>query len=142
MQQIKFKKLHENATTPCRANETDAGADLVAISVTETANYIQYHTGISVEIPEGFVGLLFPRSSVSNKPLMLANSVGVIDAGYRGEICARFKRVGVSDTEIYAPGEKVAQLVIVPVLLTEFVESIEDLTETDRGTGGFGSTGN
>jgi dUTP pyrophosphatase len=90
---VKIKKLHKDAEIPSYAMHGDAGLDLVAVSVTidPTGTYIEYGTGLAVEIPEGYVGLLFPRSSLSKTKLILANHVGVIDSGYRGEIKFRFK---------------------------------------------------
>jgi len=152
--EIKFKKLVPEAVIPQRANPTDAGLDLVATSqktemckdedgaeYTREVSYKEYGTGLAVEIPEGFVGLLFPRSSVTNKQMMLKNSVGVIDSGYRGEIRARFMCGDEKDKHYhYSVGDKVAQLLIVPIALPNPVE-VEELSDTSRGEGGFGSTG-
>jgi len=139
---VRIKKLHENAVIPSYAKPGDAGMDLTAVSITvideKTHGYIEYKTGLSFEIPEGFVGLLFPRSSISNKGLILSNSVGVIDSGYRGEVSMRFKYI--KDTETYNIGERIGQLVIVPVPEIQF-EEVTELSETERGTGGYGSTG-
>lgn len=100
-----------------------------------------YGTGLAVEIPEGYVGLLFPRSSISKKGLTLANSVGVIDSGYRGEIM--FKFAITSDrprkNSVYEVGDRIGQLIIMPYPKIEFVTG--ELTESERGVGGFGSTG-
>ena len=137
--QIKFKKVRENAVAPKIANPGDAGADLTACVVHHgDKSVITYYTGIAVEIPEGHVGLLFPRSSVYKKQLILSNSVGVIDSGYRGEIA--FKYWGDPEGDIYSVGERVGQLVIVPIPQVEWEES-EQLVESVRGEGGFGSTG-
>jgi dUTP pyrophosphatase len=158
--QIKFKKLTPEAVIPQRANPTDAGLDLVATSMEVKkrdewhtdgspraeenceASYIEYGTGLAVEIPEGYVGMLFPRSSITKKEKMLKNSVGVIDSGYRGEIKARFMVLdhGV-EAYNYSVGDKIAQLLIVPIALPEPVEA-DELSDTSRGEGGFGSTGN
>ena len=90
---VKFKKLVKTAVVPAYAKVGDAGLDMVATkhSINPDHNFIQYHTGIAVEIPEGHVGLLFPRSSISKTDLRLANGVGVIDSGYRGEVVFRYK---------------------------------------------------
>ena len=100
-------------------------------------NYV-YLTGIALEIPSGYVGLLFPRSSVSRTCLSLANSVGVVDSGYRGEIMLKF---GCSSTlSCYKVGDRIGQLIIMPYPQVQF-EQVEELSDSDRGEGGFGSTG-
>jgi dUTP pyrophosphatase len=148
---VRFKKLHPDAVTPAYAKHGDAGLDLTAISIKRTKNYIEYGTGIAIEIPENHVGLQFPRSSVTTTGLILKNSVGVIDSGYRGELKVRFTkslRAAIED-ELeetqkqyeYNVGERIAQLVIVPIPHIELMES-EELSETVRGEGGYGSTGN
>lgn len=141
---LKFKKLHPDAVTPSKAHPTDAGFDLVAISerYDREHDFFEYDTGISVEIPPGYVGLLAPRSSVSKTGLHMANSVGTIDAPYRGPIKARFYKNVVSGlrSNAYSVGDKIAQLIIVPIP-TVTLEEVKDLSETDRGTGGFGSSG-
>lgn len=136
---VKFKKLTEDAVSPKRAKPGDAGADLTATSMNHYTDYTEYGTSLSVEIPEGHVGLVFPRSSNSNKDQLLANSVGVIDAGYRGEIKARFKRTKEGARQ-HQPGDRFAQLVIVPIVEAEY-EEVEELSETERGEGSFGSSG-
>ena len=140
--QLKFKKLSENAVLPVKAHATDAGLDLKATSITTQLNesgqvMLVYHTGLAVEIPEGYVGLLFPRSSVYKKSLAQTNSVGVIDAGYRGEIMAVFKSTTDVVPAVYKVGDRFAQLVIVPNPEIEVVEA-EELSESDRGETGFG----
>lgn len=142
--QLKFKKLSENAVLPVKAHATDAGLDLTATSITTQINecgqlMLVYHTGLAVEIPEGYVGLLFPRSSIYKKSLAQTNSVGVIDAGYRGEIMAVFKTTTDVVPAVYKAGDRFAQLVIVPIPELEVVEA-EELSESDRGTDGYGST--
>lgn len=171
--QVKFKKLNKDAVIPTKAHPTDAGYDLVAtsVSVDEMGNVV-YGTGLSLEIPNGYVGLAFSRSSVSKKDLILSNCVGVIDAGYRGEIMFKFRPMNfgfkqnikmpcsfwkrlfhpydlTSDIvpywseghgHFYKPGDRIAQLIIIPRPRIEFVEC-EELSDSDRGTGGFGSTG-
>ena len=138
---VRFKKLNEKAVVPSYAKPGDAGLDLTATSKELTNNpqygYLEYGTGLAVEIPEGHVGLLFPRSSISNTGLILSNSVGVIDSGYRGEIKFRFKHIpGTAD---YNVGDRVGQLVILPYPSIETEEATE-LSSTERGDGGFGSS--
>lgn len=139
---IKIKKLTANAVTPSYANPGDAGMDLTATSIsivdTKDYGYIEYGTGIAVDIPEGFVGLLYPRSSISKTGMWLANAVGLIDSGYKGEIKARFK--AIPNTKIYDVGERIAQLVLMPVMQVT-IEETDILSESERGEGGFGSTG-
>jgi dUTP pyrophosphatase len=139
---VKFKKLIPQAKVPERANPTDAGFDLSATSITYPSGssgvFIEACTGISLEIPKGYVGLVFPRSSISNTKHFLRNSVGVIDSGYRGEIKLRFS---VDDTNTcYQMGDKIGQIVFIKLPQIEMIES-QDLSDSDRGTGGFGSTG-
>ncbi len=148
---VKFKKLAKDAVIPRYAHSTDAGMDLAAtrLSFDEQGNVV-YHTDLAVEIPDGHVGLIFPRSSVCKKELYLTNSVGVIDSAYRGEITAKFKPSSVFDDggyshtklipRIYKPGERFAQLIILPYPHIEPQEALQ-LSTTDRGTGGYGSTG-
>jgi dUTP pyrophosphatase len=136
---VNIKRLHENATIPFYAKESDAGMDLVITDIKgETEWDISYGFGISMEIPEGFMGLVFPRSSIRKTDLILSNSVGVIDAGYRGEIQATFKKTGGA---VYKIGERGAQLIIIPHPIIEWNE-VNELNNTERGEGGFGSTGN
>jgi dUTP pyrophosphatase len=137
---VRFKKLSEKAATPSYAKPGDAGLDLVAISKTDCDSYIEYGTGIAVELPEGYVGLVFPRSSISSKSLALSNSVGVVDSGYRGEIKFRFKATPTFHQHHYEVGDKIGQLVIMPYPQIE-LEEVLVLNETVRGTGGFGSSG-
>lgn len=137
---VRFKKLHEDAVTPSYAKAGDAGLDLTAIRMTPTkagVPFIEYGTGIAVEIPEGYVGLVFPRSSISKlEDFLLKNSVGIIDSGYRGEIMMRFSK----SHEHYNIGDKIGQLIILPYPMIQ-LEEVEELSSTDRGLGGFGSTG-
>ena len=137
--EVKIKKLHPDAVIPTYAKLGDAGMDLYAVDMNwdKHGNFV-YHTGLSMEIPEGYVGLLFPRSSISKTPHRLRNSVGVIDSGYRGEIILKFG--GNSHPTTYDVGDRVAQIIIMPFPEVRFVESLE-LSETERGDGGFGSTG-
>jgi len=141
MLQVKFKKLHPSAITPCYAKQGDAGMDLTATEIiNEEVFQVVYGTGISVEIPEGFVGLVFPRSSIRKYDIALTNSVGVIDSGYRGEIQVTFhKKRGVASNK-YEIGDRVCQLMIIPFPPVKFIE-VDDLSDSERGTGGHGSTG-
>ncbi len=139
--QVKIKKLHPDAVIPKYAKESDAGLDLVATSIKENTTFqITYGLGIALEIPEGFVGLVFPRSSIRNTELMLSNSVGVIDAGYRGELQATFNKSNGLDSISYKVGDRVCQIIIIPYPPIEF-EEVNELSNTERGEGGFGSTG-
>jgi len=138
---VKIKKLHPNAVIPQYSKPGDAGMDLVAVDIhilsTDDTDIAQIDSGIAVEIPEGYVGLIFPRSSVYKNNALLSNSVGVIDSGYRGSIKANF----LTDAEVfgYQVGDKFAQLIILPYPQIEFEEG--ELSSSDRGEGGFGSTG-
>ena len=134
--------LHENAKLPSRGSEYAAGLDLYAAESTWLPGpVLEYNTGVAVAIPSGYVGLLIPRSSVSNTSLRMANSVGVIDSDYRGAIKVRYDYVYMEGSEPnYDVGEKVAQLVIVPFLTMNPVQ-VNALEMTDRGANGFGSTG-
>lgn len=139
--QVKIKKLNESAVIPKYAKSGDAGLDLTATWKQENSLYVEYGTGLAIEIPEGYVGLLFPRSSISKYHLSLANAVGVVDENFRGEICLRFKKtIDNSYENIYNVGDKVAQLIIMPYPQIELVE-VDDLSTTERGSGGFGSSG-
>lgn len=150
---IKFKKLNNEAIIPSFAKEGDAGMDLLATTVKRSSNFYEYGTGLAMEIPKGYVGLLFPRSSISNTDHYLRNSVGVIDSGYRGEIKIRMSTPDTHfyqqvynlpqdklDRKEYNIGDKIAQLVIIKLPWVE-IEEVENLSDTDRGEGGFGSSG-
>lgn len=166
---VNIKRLSENAVIPQYAKPGDAGMDVIATSVNITDDYIEYGTGLAFEVPKGYCMLIFPRSSNSKKDLLLANSVGLLDSGYRGELKLRFKRCyrienkpsEATDNEFtttsilwgenvenyrvnacnwYSVGDKVGQIMIIPYPQIEFNE-VEELSETDRGSGGFGSTG-
>ena len=134
---VKIKRLNDKAILPTKAHATDAGYDLYATSCYYEDGMLHYGIGIAVEIPEGYVGLVFPRSSIANTHLTLSNSVGVIDSGYRGEVMAKFRKGG---TRGYHVGERIAQLIILPYPEVVFEEA-EELSESDRGTGGYGSSG-
>ena len=164
--EVKIKKLHKDAVIPRYAKEGDAGLDLTAVSV-EYDKYgnIVYGTGLAFEIPEGYVGLLFPRSSNAKTNMYLTNSVGVLDSGYRGEVMFKYKtvhnvasiiqflwqkyirrmeplnvRVNTLTYNVHKIGDRIGQLIIIPYPKIEFVES-DELSETERGTGGYGSSG-
>lgn len=140
MERIKFKKLSDNAVLPTRAHSTDAGLDLYATSVRYTDNFIEYGLGLAMEIDPGYVGLICPRSSITNYDLMLRNSLGCIDSFFRGEVKARFFCTKPDHFKQYNIGDKIAQLLIVPVKLA-VPEWADALSDTERGTGGWGSTG-
>lgn len=153
---VRVKRLTDNAKLPFRKHKTDAGFDLYAtsIEIDEHGN-VSYGTGIAMEIPEGYTGFIFPRSSISKKTLSLSNSVGVIDSDYRGEISFKFKPTlkchngehtkGVSSLSIYPDiyeiGDRIGQIIIMPIPKIVLKET-NCLGETERGSGGFGSTGN
>lgn len=134
---LKFKKLTNKAVIPVFAKDGDAGMDLTATSKQLRSDYIEYGTDLACEITEGNVGLLFPRSSISNTGHRLLNSVGVIDSGYRGEIKVR---MSWTERNPYDVGDKVAQMVIIE-LPKVLIEEVDELEDSQRGGGGFGSTG-
>lgn len=139
-----FKKLDQRAVAPTYGSDLAAGADLRAIldePVTIRPNEsVLIHTGVAAAIPEGFVGLVYARSGIACKRgLAPSNKVGVIDADYRGEIMVSLHNHGTTEQTI-EPGERIAQMVITPFLRCEY-EEVSDLDNTDRGEGGFGSTG-
>lgn len=137
---VKIRKVHPDAVIPFRAHVTDAGMDVTAISMEMTEDYIEYDTGLQFQLPEGYAMLIFPRSSNSKKDLLLCNSVGILDAGYTGNLKLRFKLTMEGYTEkIYNPGDKVGQIMIIPYPEINFIET-EVFNETERGDGGFGST--
>lgn len=150
---VRFKKLREDVVIPKYSKDGDAGCDLVATHIeSDTPEKITYGTGLAVEIPYGYVGLIFPRSSVRDTNLSLSNCVGVIDSGYRGEIKATFYKLAgfegyydetITDlqTTAYTPGSRIMQIIIVPFPHIEWVES-ETLSDSQRGENGFGHTGN
>lgn len=160
MKQIRFKKLdysikdkdgvetikQSNGVLPKRKHITDAGYDLMPTRLTQELDdagkvILVYHTDIAVEIPEGYVGLLFMRSSVATKSLVLTNAVGVIDSGYRGELMCKFKITTDALPRVYQMDEAMAQLLILPYLEFEPV-LVDELEVSDRGTDGYGSTDN
>lgn len=151
--ELKFKKLNDSAVLPSRSHEADAGLDVTATdNGTVVSGYLEYSTGLAVQIPPGHVGLLFPRSSVTNTDLMLKNSVGVIDSGYTGEMKFRFHEAPPLDglatryaylqkgnIRKYKKGDKIGQLVVVPLTKVE-PSWVTDLPPTPRSTFGFGSS--
>lgn len=139
---VKIKKLHPDAVVSKYSKRGDAGLDLTVTEIAEYNEYFETKFGIAIEIPEGYVGLMFPRSSITTTNLILKNSVGVIDSGFRGQLLARFKRVEFEDgtgNTVYKIGDRAAQLIIMPIPYID-LEEVEELSETDRGEGGFGST--
>lgn len=135
---IKFKKMNPNAVMPKQGTSGAAGFDLTAVRIEETDQFVKYYTGIAVQIPAGYFGMLAPRSSVVNTGLLMGNSVGIIDNDYVGELSAVFYLR--SGCKVYNVGDRIGQLVIVPIPAVEFVEA-EELSETERGSDGYGSTG-
>lgn len=146
MVKVNFKKLDKNAHAPTYGSEFAAGADLYALTNGETVRFSpgetkMIHTGLAVEIPVGYAGLIYARSGIATKRgLAPANKVGVIDSDYRGEVMVSLHNHSDKEQEI-ADGERIAQLVIAPFLAAKFCET-EELSDTARGEGGFGSTGN
>ena len=146
--EVKIKKLVEEAVIPSYAKPGDAGLDLTAVSYDykEDIDCHVYGTGIAVEIPEGYVGLVYPRSSNRKTDAYMTNHVGVIDSGYRGEIMVSFKLRDYKEGQIqqlfkpYEIGDKIAQLIIVPYPKIEF-KVVDELSTTERGANGHGSTG-
>ena len=148
--EVRIKKLHPDAVIPKYAKTGDAGMDLVAVTKSyDCDGNIVYGTGLAFEIPEGYVGLVFPRSSLSRLDIALSNCVGVIDSGYRGEVTVKFKpamlfnreqRPIILNNRSYEVGERVAQIIIIPYPQITFIEA-DELSETERGTGGYGSSG-
>lgn len=138
---VKVKKLNSNAVVPSYSKVGDAGMDLTITNIKENTTFsITYGFGIAMEIPKGYVGLVFPRSSVRNQDLILSNCVGVIDSGYRGELQATFKKTQGLDSISYNVGERGAQIMILPYPQI-FMTEVPELSDSERGTGGFGSTG-
>lgn len=153
---VNFKKLNPLASIPSRSKEGDAGYDMTAVDIELNNNILTVHTGIAIEIPRGYAGFLFPRSSICKTDLSLTNSVGVIDSNYRGEIMCKFR---INDNvfeqnndnlyiinsrnkpRLYSVGDRCCQLIILPVPDITFEEQSE-LSSSERGSGGFGSTGN
>lgn len=162
---VKIKKLAENAVIPAYSKDGDAGMDLTATTMHDDSfGNVVYGTGLSFEIPKGFVGLLFPRSSNYKVDLILSNCVGVLDSGYRGEVSFKYRKdirmlsnfwylklkqkLGFKLDKIHcwnygnvhSIGDRIGQLIIMPYPTIEF-EEVTELSETERGTGGYGHTG-
>jgi len=171
---VKIKKLHKDAVIPSYSKDGDAALDLTATSKEyDSDGNVVFGVGLAFEIPKGYVGLLFPRSSNAKKDLLLSNSVGVLDSGYRGEVMFKFKKQinnekSVLNTIIavqnmaeikddfkqlgllneddienfteYQLGERIGQIIILPYPQIEF-EEVEELSDSERGKGGYGSTG-
>lgn len=139
---VRVKKLSENAKIPSYSKDGDAGLDLTVTKIiSETKKDITYGYDLAFEIPKGYVGLLFPRSSVKNKDLLLTNCVGVIDSGFRGEIQTTFKKTDDGECVIYSVGDRACQMIIIPYPKVNIIVS-DELNYSERGDGGFGSTGN
>lgn len=144
---MKIEMVCEKGCKPVRKHPADAGADLKAnapngrgrVWVIPPTGECMIPTGVRVSIPEGYVGLLAARSSLHKKGLILSNGIGVIDAGYTGEIKVPLKNLSAGNANVEC-GERIAQLIVLPCVLPEFVK-VSDLAETERGEGGFGSTG-
>ena len=138
---VKVKKLVPEAVIPSYSKVGDAGMDLTITKEIENTSFsVSYGFGIALEIPQGYVGLVFPRSSVRNQELVLSNCVGVIDSGYRGELQATFKKTNGLDSIKYKVGDRGAQIIILPYP-TIYMTEVPELSNTERGEGGFGSTG-
>jgi dUTP pyrophosphatase len=138
---VRIKKLHEAAIVPKYSKPGDAGLDLTATEIIKEEGFqITYGTGLAVEIPLGYVGLIFPRSSIRNYELALTNCVGVVDSGYRGEIQFTFNKIGGVPSKKYDVGDRIGQLIILPYPQIE-LEQVSELSSTERGDGGFGSSG-
>ena len=137
--EVKVKKTHENAIIPSYAKEGDAGLDLTVVSSEYLdSEHIKYNFGLAFEIPKGYVGLIFPRSSCYKQRQLMSNCVGVIDSSFRGEVSAVM--LGNNYQYKYKVGDRAAQLIIMPYPQIELIEA-DELTETERGQGGYGSTG-
>ena len=138
---VKIKRLISDAIIPSYAKEGDAGMDITATGITKnTFQHVIYSTGLAIEVPPGHVCLLFPRSSIRNYELTLTNSVGVLDSEYRGEITFTFLKTDGKHSKKYQIGDRIGQMLIIPYPHIEF-ELVNELSESERGEGGHGSTG-
>lgn len=142
---IKVKKLHPEAVMPKRACEGDAGYDLTAVSVdverlSPAIFLVTYHTGLAFEIPDGMFGDVRPRSSIYKTGMFMSNSCGVIDSGYRGEVLAKFYSATDDMSKLYKVGDRIAQIIFTGLPSTS-LEQTDELSDTARGKGGYGSTG-
>lgn len=135
---IKTKKLCKNAVMPQRMNVGDAGFDLVATSMRKDYEHgvVAFGTGLAFELPEGYAMFVYPRSSSYKHYALMANCVGVVDCGYRGEVHVMFRGLDCD----YEVGDRIAQAVIMPIPSVEYVEA-EELSDSERGANGIGSTG-
>ena len=144
--EIEFKLLHKDAVVPTKAHEWDAGFDLTATLELAPELYDGkvlnrvYETEVAVNIPKGYVGLLFPRSSISKKSLTLSNCVGVIDTGYQGSVKFKFRVINEQDWNSYKKGDRIGQLVILK-LPEVTLKQVTEFKPSDRGTSGWGSSG-
>jgi len=154
---IKIKRLHPDSKIPQYAKPGDAGMDLTAVSkTTDQYGNICYATGLAFEIPEGYFMMLVPRSSNASKDLILTNHCGIVDSGYRGEIFFKYgiyRESGIEKdvmrldpidktySQSYKVGDRIGQLIIMPYPQVSF-EEVDELSESERGDGGYGSTGN
>lgn len=149
--EVRIKKLYKDSILPTKAHASDAGYDLYAHSKSyDNDGNVVYGSGVAMEIPKGHVGLIFPRSSNAKKDLLLSNSVGIIDSGFRGEISFKFKPSNVIEKPdlAYIPesiskydiGDRIGQIIIMPYPEIEFVE-VDELSDSERGDGGYGSSG-
>ena len=144
IRELKIKKMHEKAVIPKYASKGAACFDLIAVTKQfkplDVGPTFEYDTGLAFEIPEGYVGLVFPRSSITTKTtLALGNGVGIIDSDYRGTIKFQFRKTNQMFQKDYEVGDRIGQMMIMPVTLANFIE-VDELSETERGEGGFGST--
>lgn len=142
--EIKFKRLLLEAVPPAYARHGDAGADLYAVEPEDVeikpGQVVAIQTGIALEIPYGYVGLIHPRSGLAGKKaITVANAPGTVDSGYRGEILVLLTNIG-TETQVISHGDRIAQLVIQKVENAAFTE-VTELSDSERGEGGFGSTG-
>lgn len=136
MTTVNYKKLYPNSVDPKQMTTGAAGFDLTAVTACKVGNVWEYGTGIAIEIPKGYCGLVFPRSSIVNTGAVLSNSVGVIDSDYRGEIFFKF----YAKKKPYEVGERIGQLIVVACPEIK-LERVNELSKTRRGEGGYGSTG-
>ena len=143
MSQLRVRRLHPQARLPTRAYDGDAGLDLYAVEAItlEPGERASVSTGIAIEIPEGQAGLVLPRSGLAARHgIALVNAPGLIDAGYRGEVRVLLLNTDRQEAFMIGPGERVAQLVLVRIEIPKVAE-VEELALSERGSGGFGSSG-
>jgi dUTP pyrophosphatase len=139
---VGIQKLREDAVIPSYSKDGDAGMDITATHIISNTTFdVTYGTGLALEVPKGYVCLIFPRSSIKNYELFLSNSVGVLDSGYRGELMLTFNKKNGLDSFRYKAGDRIGQIIILPFPLINFTLK-ENLSKSERNTGGFGHTGN